>query len=151
MSNTITEIDDLALQVHSAVLHMMRLIRRADDAAVLSAPRLSALAAIVFGGPRTLTELARMEQVSKPTMTATLAALEAQQFIRREASQEDRRSVFVHATAKGKRFALRGQRRRADFLAEKLKTLSEDELTALDRASRVMQRIFEESLTKPSP
>lgn len=139
------DIDELALRVHSAVLHMMRLIRRADDAAVLSAPRLSALSAVVFGGPRTLTELASMEQVSKPTMTATLAALEEDGFIRREASPADRRTIFVHATPKARRFMMQGQRRRAEFVASKLEALDGDELAVLDRASDVLLRIFEES------
>ena len=145
MSRTPAQSDELALRVHSAVLHFMRLIRRADDSAALSAPRLSALAAVVFGGPRTLTELARMEQVSKPTMTATVTALEDEGYVRREASATDGRTTFVHPTPKGRRFAKRGQRRRAEFVASMLKTLNEDELAALARASDIMLKIFEES------
>ena len=144
------EIDDLALRVHSAVLHMMRLIRRADDAQPLTAPRLSALAAIVFGGPRTLTQLARIEQVTKPTMTATVASLQRDGYIRREISPDDARAVFLSATPKGRRLAKRGQRRRAAFLAEKLRPLGRMDIAALDRAADVMQRIFEESRQGPS-
>lgn len=139
------DIDDLAFRVHSAILHMMRRIRREDEAGGLSAPRLSALSCVVFGRARTPSELAAMEQVSKPTMTNLVAALERDGFLRREASTMDRRVVFIHATPKARRTMERSRSRRAAFLADKFRGLPNNELAALDRSADVLMRIYEET------
>jgi DNA-binding MarR family transcriptional regulator len=139
--------EELALRLHSAVLHLMRRIRREDDVTGLSAPRLAALSCVVFAGPRTLGELATMEQVSPPTMTNVVAGLERDGYVRRETPPEDRRVVLVRATPKGRRVMERSRRLRAAFLAEKLEGLDPDELAALDRAADIMLRIYEQSRT----
>lgn len=136
---------DVAYRLHSAVLHLMRRIRREDEATGLSAPRVSALACVVFGGPRTLTELAYMEQVSMPTMSALVAGLEEEGCVRREGSGQDKRVTFVHATTKGKRIMLRDQARRAAFLADRLIALPAHDLDTLDRAARLMLKLYKES------
>ena len=54
---------DTADALHSAAIHLLRRLRTQDDALGLSAPRLSALSVVVFGGPVTVTQLAAAEQV----------------------------------------------------------------------------------------
>jgi len=49
---------ELADRLHSAAIHLLRRLRRQDDASGLPAPQLSALSVIVFGGPITLGDLA---------------------------------------------------------------------------------------------
>ena len=66
---------ELADQLHSAAIHLLRQLRKEDDASGLSAPRLSALSVVVFGGPVTLGQLARAEQVRPPTMTKIVTGL----------------------------------------------------------------------------
>ena len=144
-ASTTIDVDQLAFKLHSAMLHMMRRVRREDDAFGLSAPRMSALSVVHFGGPRTIGEIARMEQVSAPTMTRLVAGLEEDGFVRREASPTDGRSVLVHATAKGKRVMEQGRSRRVAFLARKLRELDPDALGALDRSSNELHRIYEDS------
>jgi hypothetical protein len=68
--------DRVADRVHSAAIHLLRRLRREDDRWGLSAPRLSALSVLVFGGRAlTLGELAAAEQVRPPTMTRLVSAL----------------------------------------------------------------------------
>jgi hypothetical protein len=64
----------IADRLHSAAIHLLRRLRREDATSGLSAPRLSALSVIVFGGPLTLGELANAEQVRPPTMTRLVSA-----------------------------------------------------------------------------
>ena len=45
------EIRDIAGRLHSSAIRLLRTLRREDDGSGLSAPRLSALSVIVFGGP----------------------------------------------------------------------------------------------------
>ena len=53
----------VADRLHSTAIHLLRRLRVEDDASGLTAPRLSALSVIVFGGPLTLGELAAAEQL----------------------------------------------------------------------------------------
>ena len=67
--------DAVADRLHSAAIHLLRRLRREDDASGQSAPRLSALSVLVFGGPQTIGALAAAEQVRVPTMSRVVAAL----------------------------------------------------------------------------
>src|ERR1051325_6842439 len=91
---------ELADRLHSAALHLLRRLRREDDASGLPAPQLSALSVIVFGGPLTLGDLARAEQVRPPTITKIVAALEARGLVRRDVDVQDKRVSRVRASAR---------------------------------------------------
>jgi DNA-binding MarR family transcriptional regulator len=136
------ETEDLAFNLHSAVLHLMRRIRHEDDALGLSAPRLSALSTVAFGEPRTLGEMARMEQVTPPTMTRMVASLEGAGLVSRRADTTDKRVVWVEATAKGRRLIEQGRRQRVRFLAEHLADLPRADQRTLMRASELMHQIY---------
>src|SRR4028118_1625153 len=52
----------LADRLHSASIHLLRRLRRQDDASGVTAPHLSALSVLVFGGARTVGEPAQAEE-----------------------------------------------------------------------------------------
>src|SRR5437773_9257368 len=117
---------DAADRFHSAAIHALRHVRRNDPETGLSAARLSALSVLVFGGPRTLGELAAAEQVRPPTMTRIVQALEAESLVRRERDAKDGRIHRLRATAKGRRVMQRGRERRVANLAALFARLSPD-------------------------
>ncbi len=135
----------LAFKLHAAMLHMMRRVRREDEAFGLSAPRMSALSTVAFGQSRTIGEMAAMEQVSPPTITRLVDALERDGLVVRESDAADRRTVHVRATAKGRRAIEQGRKRRVAFLAARLQALPADEVRAVDFASDALLRMYEES------
>src|SRR5881275_3221952 len=102
---------ELADRLHSAAIHLLRRLRRQDDASGLPAPQLSALSVIVFGGPITLGALAAAEQVRPPTITRVVATLEESGLVVRETDDADRRVARVKATAKGTRLLQEGRQR----------------------------------------
>lgn len=114
---------DLADRLHSLAIHLLRRLRRVDAATGLSGPRLSALSVVVFGGPVTLTELARAEQVRPPTMTRLVQALEREGYVRRSPDPRDGRVVRIVATRKGVRVMHEGRTRRVTMLANLLADL----------------------------
>ena len=137
MSNRNVEAAD---RFHSAAIHALRHVRREDPAAGLSAARLSALSVLVFGGPRTLGELAAAEQVRPPTMTSIVRALEAGGYVRREPVPGDARVSRVSATGKGRQVLQQGRRRRVERLAERLGTLDADEVATVRAAAELVER-----------
>src|ERR671937_2906136 len=131
---------DAADRFHSAAIHALRHVRREDPASGLSAARLSALSVLVFGGPRTLGELAAAEHVRPATMTRIVQALEAEGLVRRESDPDDGRVTRLHATAKGERVLWRGRERRVERLAELLARLSAEEVAHERKAADIVER-----------
>lgn len=133
---------DLADRLHSAAIHLLRRLRREDDASGLPAPQLSALSVIVFGGgPITLGELARAEQVRPPTISKLIVELEQQGLVEREADGNDRRIVRVRATTLGSKVLHDGRQRRVAALVASLGALSSRDRAQLARALPVLERI----------
>ena len=133
---------EVADRLHSAAIHLLRRIRKVDEASGLSAARLSALSVLVFGGATTVGALARAEQVSAPTMSRLVSGLERDGFVVREAAEDDARAVRVRATPKGRRVLVQGRERRVSELVELLEGVSADELETLGSAAEIMERIL---------
>jgi DNA-binding MarR family transcriptional regulator len=131
---------DAADKIHSASIHILRRVAREDAASGVSPGRLSALAVLVFGGPKTLGELAAAEHVRPPTMTKIVRGLEEEGLVRRERDSSDGRVSRVHPTAKGNRVVQRARERRIATLAARLAHLSEDEVRRVHEAAELVER-----------
>lgn len=133
----------LADQLHSAAIHLLRHLRKEDDASGLSAPRLSALSVVVFGGPVTLGQLARAEQVKPPTMTRIVTGLEDEGLVRREGDERDKRLTRIYATPKGHKVLMAGRARRVKLLASGVESLSTKELADLRRGAQLLRELID--------
>jgi DNA-binding MarR family transcriptional regulator len=139
-------VERLADALHSAAIHLLRRVRRADEAAGLSGARLSALSVVVFGGPLRVSALARAEQVRTPTITAIVAALERDGLVIRDSDPSDARASILRATPRGARLMAEGRARRIALLASDLRTMSAADRRTLLDAAEILQRI-----SKPAP
>ena len=133
----------LADQLHSAAIHLLRMLRVQDLKTGIGPARLSALSVLVFGGPKSLKELAEIEQVQPPTMSRIVAGLAKERLIRRATSTHDRRQIRLEATEKGKRVLLEARQRRVRDLAARLAHLSEDELGGLEKSIKAVRKAIE--------
>lgn len=131
----------VADRLHSATLHLLRMLRRQDASLGVGPAKLSALAVLVFGGPRSIGALARTEQVRLPTMSRLVAALEHDGLARRSKDPDDRRTAIVHPTALGRSVLRRGRERRVVALASRLEKLTAAEQDLLERAAELIERI----------
>jgi len=132
-------VERVADRLHSASIHLLRRVRRQDDESGVTAPHLSALSVLVFGGARTLGELAAAEQVTPPSMTRIVRNLEADGLVERETDAADRRVVRVRATEKGRRILADARARRIADLAARLAALADGDLQALERAAEIIE------------
>ena len=74
---------ETADRLHSASIHLLRRLRVRDRESGVGPAQLSALSVLVFGGPRSLGELADAEQVRPPTMSRIVAGLERAGLVKR--------------------------------------------------------------------
>ena len=130
---------EAADRFHSAAIHALRHVRREDPATGVSPAQLSALSVLVFGGPRTLGELAAAEQVRPATMTRIAQALVEDGYATRKRDPDDGRVVRLTATAKGRRVMRQGRERRVANLARLLGRLSADEVARVHEAAELVE------------
>ena len=131
----------VADRLHALSIQLLRRVRREDEEAGLSAPQLSALSAVVSGGPLTVGELAEAEQLRPPTVSRLVQRLEKEGLVSREPDLTDRRMVRVRATPAGERVMEEGRSRRVAALSARLAALEPAELATLADASELLERV----------
>jgi DNA-binding MarR family transcriptional regulator len=132
----------IAARLHGAAIHLLRRVRSDDPAmaADLTPARASALSVLVFGGERSLGELAAAEQVTAPTMSRLVSWLEGAGYVTREAGAEDGRVVTVRPTGKAVRALESGRRRRVENVRALFEGLSDAEWSRLEKAVALVER-----------
>jgi DNA-binding MarR family transcriptional regulator len=99
----------------------------------------SALSVLVFAGPKTMSELAAIEQVQPPTMTRIVEALVQSGRVRRKTDAVDRRKLLIEATPTGVKLLHEGQLRRVRVLTEFLSALSDEECAIVESAVTLLE------------
>ncbi len=133
----------IADRLHSAAIHLLRRVRKQDVATGQGPARLSALSVLVFGGPKTLGELAAAEQVKPPTMSRIVSGLARSRLITITADPRDARRMQIRPTNKGVRLLQKGRQLRIAVLASHLNTLAPAELETLDQAVEILKKVLE--------
>ncbi len=92
-----------------------------------------------------VSELADMEQMSRPAMSAHVKRLMQLGYVQREGAKadSDRRRIGLTVTRSGTQYLRTVSERRADWLAERLAELGSEERSALDRAAKSLRLILE--------
>lgn len=134
----------LAARLHSASLHLLRRLAQEDRTLGISAPRLSALSVLVFGGPRTIGSLAAAEGVTPPTMTRLVAGMAADGLVERLPDETDRRVVRVSASDAGRSLLLTGRDRRVATLAAMIGPRTPKERRRLAASAEIVEAMLSE-------
>ncbi|HJX94626.1 MAG TPA: MarR family transcriptional regulator [Candidatus Acidoferrum sp.] len=132
---------DVADQLHSAAIHLLRRLRVRDRETSVGPAQLSALSVLVFGGPKSLGELADAEQVRPPTMSRIVAGLQRSGLVRRHATEDGRR-VRLEATPKGVSLMWEARKRRVESLAKAVAGLPENEKQQLREALTLLRQVL---------
>lgn len=134
-------VSQAADRLHSAALHLLRRLRVRDRESGVGPAQLSALSVLVFGGARSLGELADAEQVRPPTMSRVVASLERAGLVRRRGTEDGRR-VRLEATARGTKILWEGRQRRVESLAQAIVSLPEKEQQRLGELSNLLEQLL---------
>ncbi len=131
---------DLANTLRPVVARLARRLRQQDHTG-LGPTMTAALASIAKHGGPTHGELAAMEQVAPPTITAVVGKLEKLGLVERVADATDRRVTRILVTPAGAE-QLDGVRdRRTSWLASQLSLLTDDERRRLADAADVLAKL----------
>jgi DNA-binding MarR family transcriptional regulator len=130
-----------AAQLNSGAIHLLRGLRRVDEAAGVTPARLSALSVLVFGGPCTLGRLAEIEDVAGPTMTRIVDGLSDLGLAERSTHPLSGRAVLISATPPGTELMQAAAQRRHRAIDAAMARLSARDRAALDRAAPALVRL----------
>ena len=136
---------ELAARLAGLSTVLQRHLARADAGDGLTRARLSALALLVMGGPKTLGQLAAAEHIRPPTMTRLVHAMEADGLVAREPNPADRRSIIIRATSGGERALTRGRARQIAPLADGISGLAGSERRQLEEAADLLGRLLRDA------
>ena len=133
----------LAERLRLVITRLARRLRQQADAPI-SPTQSAALATIERRGPLTLGELAEIERVQPPTITAAVGRLEAQGLVERQRDPEDRRVARVHVTKSGRKLLEETRSRTSAYLERRVGELSDRDRATLERAAAILERLLED-------
>ncbi len=146
----IPDLAQVASALNSGAIHLLRSLAAVDRQSGLPRARLSALSVLVFGGSRTLGELAAAEGVAGPTMTRIVDGLIAEHLAERLPHPTDGRSAVIAATTAGETLMRTAQRRRIDALANALANQSPDHQQILASAGPLLDDLAANVRARPA-
>jgi DNA-binding MarR family transcriptional regulator len=141
---TISDPIAVANGLRPTLLHLNRRLRKELAPLEITGGQASLLWAIKTKAGIGGRELAELEGVSPPAMTAYVDRLESAGLVARRRSQSDRRRVELELTEEGARVLRSARRRRTAWLAARLQRLEPDELAAVEAALPALRRLIED-------
>lgn len=125
------ELFECANAFHSMCIHVLRRARQSDKKTGLTPERLSILSILAFAGPKTIGQLANLEQVSAPAISRIIKALAELNLIVRARDKHDARVVYVQITNKGKEIIESARQDRIANIATEIEVLSPAQILLL--------------------
>lgn len=132
---------DLAARLRLAVGRLHRRIR-IDDHESVPPLQLSALVTVEQHGPLRLSELARREAVTAPTMSRVLSALDEQGLVHRAPDPHDARGVLITLSPAGSRRLNQMRTHRTALIARRLARLDDRQRAALAAALPALEALL---------
>ncbi|HVA59245.1 MAG TPA: MarR family transcriptional regulator [Mycobacteriales bacterium] len=132
---------ELSGALRIGVMRLARRLRAERTDASLSLTQMAALGSLERHGPLSPSELAGHERVRPPSMTRTIALLEAKGLVGRTAHPTDGRQAIVALSAEGRALLAADRRRRDAWLSRRLPELEPDELEVLRAAVPILDRL----------
>jgi DNA-binding MarR family transcriptional regulator len=134
-------LEQTALQLNHSAIHLLRGLHVVDRETGITPARLSALSVLVFGGPRTVGNLARAEQVAGPTISRIVDGLVELGLAAREPHPDSARMTLVTATPAGTDLMKKARQRRIEVIAAALARMPEADRQAITAAADALARL----------
>lgn len=128
-----------------ALLHLNRRLRRELGPLGVTGGQAALLWSIRSHPGVGVRELAELEGVSAPAMSAYVDRLQAAGLVGRRRSKTDRRRVELEVTEDGLRILRSARTRRTAWLAARLRRLDPEELERVEAALPALEKLLEES------
>ncbi|WP_083751194.1 MarR family winged helix-turn-helix transcriptional regulator [Kribbella sp. ALI-6-A] len=144
-----TDLSQLGVDAVVAAARFTRLASRDVSALPHAAMRL--LGRLDELGPTRISELAKADRCSQPTMSTLVQRQEDSGLVRREADPADSRASLISLTDAGRAELDRARREAGDAVARRLVHLPADDVRTLEAAVTVLHKILTLEPTEDTP
>jgi DNA-binding MarR family transcriptional regulator len=134
--------DAIASDLRPIVLRLARGLRKETEQVGITARQATLLWLIKRSPGLSLAELAAEEDISPPALSGHVDRLEAAGLVERVRSSDDRRRVGLRLTNDGLQLVRRVRARRTTWLASRMRSLTPEELEAIDAALPALARLI---------
>jgi len=131
------DIFEIASRLRLVVTRTARKMRQ-EAGGDLTPTALAVLASIDRNAPLTPSELATIEDVTRPTITRVVGNLADAGLIERSDDPEDGRSCLLSVTEAGSTYLAERRKLKSAYMAEMLDTLEADDIETLSRAADIL-------------
>jgi DNA-binding MarR family transcriptional regulator len=131
----------LADQLGVVLTRLINVLREAVLPAGMNSAQARTLLALHDAGPQRVTDLARLDHLKQPTMSAVLIRMERLGWVRRRDDDDDLRAVIVDITEQGEQIALQLIAARTAVLESYLETLSTADRDGLKSALPALRKL----------
>ena len=135
--------EELPTRLRLAIMRLARRLRQQSEPD-MTPSMLSAMANIEYRQPVTLGHLAEAERVTPPTMSKIVGRLEDSGLVTRTVDVADRRIQRVSLSPDGAKLIARNRSRKNAYLARKLRRLEPEEVSKLEEAVGVIEKLLED-------
>ncbi|MGH3071135.1 MAG: MarR family winged helix-turn-helix transcriptional regulator [Gaiellaceae bacterium] len=132
----------VANELRPVLLRLARALRKETEQLGITSRQVTLLWLIRENRGMSLRELAAEERISAPALSGYVDRLEKAELLARVRDEGDRRRVGLALTDEGERLLKRVRARRTTWLADRLRGLEDEELTALERAIEPLGRLL---------
>lgn len=141
--DTSSEFDSAALQLVATSSRFTRAIMRlAGGGGSIGTWR--TLAALIEGGPARVGDLADLERIRQPTMTALIRRMENEGLLTRTPDPDDRRATLISVTPAGRARFDAFRREAESVLRPAWERLSDFDQATITRAVELIERLLDE-------
>lgn len=133
----------LAESLNNRFARLSRQLRSSDLPKGLTQERMSTLATIATAGSITVSALAELERVRPASMSRMISTLVADGLVRRDHNKNDRRTVLVSLTPRGRKEFEKARRFRLARLASALNSLPPEQLELLEDLAGALETLSE--------
>ncbi len=137
-----TDVAAVAERLRPVVLRLARELRRETEQLGVTSRQVTLLWLVREHPGLTLGELAALEGISAPSLSAHVDRLERAGLLERVRRGDDRRCVGLALTPAGSQLLRRVRRRRTTWLARRLSRLEAGEVEAIERALEPLRRLL---------
>jgi DNA-binding MarR family transcriptional regulator len=142
INDVIADPNAVANQLRPVLLRLGRELRKETESLGLTSRQVTLLWLIKTNPGLSLRELASEEHISAPALSGHVDRLEKVGLIARVRDEDDRRRVGLTLTEDGARLLRRVRARRTTWLAERLRDLEPDEVSAIEAAIEPLGRLL---------
>jgi DNA-binding MarR family transcriptional regulator len=139
-STATASLPEVASRLRLAVMRVSRRLRQHAPGGITPS-QISALSTVVKEGRITLSQLAVAERVQPPSITRVVDVLVTDGLATRTQSEEDRRVAWVEPTPDGRALVEAVRRQRDAYLAQRLATLTREDVEVLARAAALLEEL----------